>query len=74
MINGGTQNYDASKVSENNNVPAGISDVRSDDTRTNDHTTDTVIYDVTGRQLKDIRKGQIIIIKQGNDVRKAIVQ
>ena len=74
MINGGTQNYDASKVSEDNNVPAGISDVRSDDTRMNDHTTDTVIYDVTGRQLKDIRKGQIIIIKQGNDVRKAIVQ
>ena len=74
IINGGTQNFDTSKVSEDNNIPAGITVVRSDDTRAND-TTGEVIYDLTGRQmLKDLRKGQIVIIRKDNEIRKVIIK
>ena len=74
MITGGTQNFDTSKISENNKVPSGITVVRSDDTRTNNDTTDEVIYDLTGRLLKDMRKGKVVIIKKDNEIKKVIIK
>ena len=56
------------------NNPATAITVRSDDTRANDTTGGEVIYDVTGRQLKDIRKGQIVIIRHGSEIRKVIIK
>ena len=73
IINGGTQDYDASAVSENNNPASGISTLRQNDTRRND-TNSEVIYDLTGRLLKDMRKGKIVIVKDGNEIRKLIIK
>jgi len=33
-----------------------------------------VIYDLTGRLLKDMRKGKVVIIKKDNEIKKVIVQ
>ena len=69
IITGGTQNYDASKVSEDN--ATSISTLRNDDVKTEGE----VIFDLTGRQmLKDLRKGQIVIIRKDNEVRKVIIK
>ena len=73
IINGGTQDYDASAVSENNNPATAITVLRQDDTRQN-NTKDEVIYDLTGRLLKDMRKGKVVIIKKDNEIKKVIVQ
>lgn len=73
IINGGTQDYDASAVSENNNPATAITVLRHDDTRQN-NTKDEVIYDLTGRLLKDMRKGKVVIIKKDNEIKKVIVQ
>ncbi|MBO4892044.1 MAG: carbohydrate-binding domain-containing protein [Prevotella sp.] len=74
IISGGKQDYDTNAVSENNNPATAITVVRSDDTRANDTTGGEMIYNVTGRQLKDIRKGQIVIIRHGSEVRKVIIK
>ena len=73
IINGGTQDYDANAVSENNNPATAITTLRHDDTRRND-TNSEVIYDLTGRLLKDMRKGKIVIVKDGNEIRKVIIK
>ena len=75
IINGGTQDFDASAVSENNNPAAGISTPRNDDaTQLNDANHSVVIYDLTGRLLKDMRKGKVVIIKKDNEIKKVIIK
>ena len=68
VTNGGTSDYDATSVKEKHKTSTGIM------TLPNDINSCEVIYDLTGRQLKDIRKGQIVIIKKDNEVRKVIIQ
>jgi len=65
VISGGTQNYDASKVSENNATAIT--------TLQNDINSIETFYDLNGRQLTGPRKG-IVIIKKGNEIRKAIIK
>lgn len=66
IINGGTQDYDADKVSENNNEATGIRPLRNSDA------TGEVVYDLNGRQTNGT-KG-IAIIKNGNETKKVIVK
>ncbi len=65
VISGGTQNYDASKVSENNATAIT--------TLQNDIDSTETFYDLDGRQLTGLRKG-VVIIKKGNEIRKAIIK
>ncbi len=68
VVNGGTHNYDVTKVSQNN--ATGITTLR------NEFTPDeAVIYDLNGRRIDmlDGRKG-VFIIRKDNEIRKVIVQ
>ena len=68
IISGGTQDYDATAVSENNN-PAGISTLRDNDVK------HEIVYDLYGRQMNgtSMPKG-VAIIRKGNQIRKVIVK
>lgn len=68
VVSGGTHNYDATKVSQNN--ATDITTLR------NEFTPDeAVIYDLNGRRIDmlDGRKG-VFIIRKDNEIRKVIVQ
>lgn len=68
VVSGGTHNYDATKVSQNN--ATDITTLR------NEFTLDeAVIYDLNGRRIDmlDGRKG-VFIIRKDNEIRKVIVQ
>ena len=69
VINGGKQNYDNTKVLQNQNPATGISALR------NDVMTGEAVYDLSGRQLKNgtQRKG-VVIIRNGNEIQKVIVK
>ena len=60
VVNGGTQNYDATKVSEDNNAATGISSLR------NNVISGEAAYDLNGHQLKAQKKG--IVIQNGKKV------
>ena len=69
VFNGGKATVDANAIEKN--IYTSISTLRNDDVKTEGE----VIYDLTGRQtLKDLRKGQIVIIRKDNEVRKVIVK
>lgn len=70
VINGGTQNYDTSAVSENNNSSTGITTLLQND----DPTSIETYYDLNGQRLAGLRKGRIVIIKKDNEIKKVIVQ
>lgn len=65
VINGGTQNYDATKVSQNN--ATGINSLQNDI-----HSVETY-YDLNGQKLLGLRKG-VVIIRKENEIRKVIVK
>ena len=67
VINGGKQNYDATKVSQNN-AATGIAPLQNEDPASVE-----TFYDLDGRQLTGLRKG-VVIIKKGNEIRKAIIK
>ena len=67
VINGGKQNYDATKVSQNN-AATGITTLQNEDPASVE-----TFYDLDGRQLTGLRKG-VVIIKKGNEIRKAIIK
>lgn len=60
VFNGGTQNFDTTTISENNNPATGISTLRKD------VTSSEAVYDLNGQQLKTQKKG--VIIQNGKKI------
>lgn len=60
VLNGGTQNFDTTAVSENNNPSTGISTLRKN------VSSGEAAYDLNGRQLKNNQKG--VIIQNGKKI------
>ena len=60
VFNGGTQNFDTTAVSENNNPSTGISTLRKN------VSSGEAAYDLNGRQLKNNQKG--VIIQNGKKI------
>ena len=66
ITNGGKSNYDTTAVKEDHKTTAIT-------TLQNDIDSTETFYDLNGRQLTGPRKG-IVIIKTGNEIRKAIIK
>ncbi len=66
ITNGGKSNYDTTAVKEDHKTTAIT-------TLQNDINSTETFYDLDGRQLTGPRKG-IVIIKKGNEIRKAIIK
>lgn len=66
ITNGGKSNYDTTAVKEDHKTTAIT-------TLQNDINSTETFYDLDGRQLTGLRKG-VVIIKKGNEIRKAIIK
>ena len=66
ITNGGKSNYDTTAVKEDHKTTAIT-------TLQNDINSTETFYDLNGRQLIGLRKG-VVIIKKGNEIRKAIIK
>lgn len=60
IINGGTQDFDKTAISENNNPATGIASLRSNAVKSE------AAYDLNGRQLKAQKKG--VVIQNGKKI------